>query len=50
MILQEYMRQYLQNQKLKWLGHLERMEENTWFSKCRTFKVNGNFPRESLIA
>ena len=28
-----------------WVGHLERMEESSWSSKCRTFKDSGSFPR-----
>ena len=30
---------------LQWFGQLERMEENAWPSKYRTFKVSGSFPR-----
>ena len=29
----------------KWFGHLERIEECAEFTKCRTFKVSGSFPR-----
>ena len=39
------MRECLQDRRLRWLGHLDRMEEGAWYSKCRTFKVNGSFPR-----
>ena len=30
--------------RMQWSGHLERMEESAWSSKCRTFKVSGSFP------
>ena len=26
-------------------GHVERMEERAWSSKCRTFQVSGSFPK-----
>ena len=32
------MRGYLQDRKLQWFGHLERIEE-------KTYKVSGRFPR-----
>ena len=38
-------REFFDDRRLQWLGHLERIEENTWSRKCRTFKVSGNFPR-----
>ena len=36
-------KQCLQDRGLQWFGHLERMEENAWSSKCTTFKVSGSF-------
>ena len=42
------MREYLQNLRLPWFGHLERMEENAWSSTSRTFVVGDNFTKEWL--
>ena len=42
------MRDCLEDRKLQLFGHLERMEENAWYGKCRTFKVSGSFPRRLL--
>ena len=39
------MREYLQDRRLQWFGHLEKMDESVWSSKCRTFKVSCSFPR-----
>ena len=39
------MRKCLQDRRLQWFGHLERLEGNAWSSKCRAFKVSGNLPR-----
>ena len=39
------MRKCLQDRRLQWFGHLERLEGNAWSSKCRGFKVSGNLPR-----
>ena len=36
------MRRYLLDRRLQWFGHLERMEENGWLSKHRTFKISGS--------
>ena len=30
----------VQDRRLEWFGHLERMEESAWSSKCRTFQVS----------
>ena len=38
-------RECLQDKRLQWFGHLERMEESAWSSKCKTFEVSGIFPR-----
>ena len=27
----------LQDRRLQWFGHLERMKESAWSSKCKTF-------------
>ena len=35
----------LQDTRLQWFGYLERMDDSAWSSKCRTFKVSGDFPR-----
>ena len=35
----------LQGERLQWFGHLERMEDSGFSSKCRTFKISGSFPR-----
>ena len=29
----------LQNEKLLWFGHLERMKESSWHDKCPIFDV-----------
>ena len=39
------MRDCLQDRRIQWFGQLERMEENAWFSKYRTFMVRCSFPR-----
>ena len=36
------MRECLQDRRLQRFGHLERMEENAWSNKCRTFRVSGS--------
>ena len=33
----------LPDRGLQWFGHLVRMEENAFCSKCRIFKVSGSF-------
>ena len=38
-------RECLQDRRLRWFVHPERMEESAWSSKCRTFKVSGSSPR-----
>ena len=30
------MRERLQDRRLQWFEHIERIEESVWFSKCRT--------------
>ena len=37
------MRNCLQDRRLQWFGHLERMEKSAWSIKCRTFMVSGSF-------
>ena len=39
----------LQDRRLQCLGCLERMEENVWFSKCRSSNVGGSSPRGKPI-
>ena len=39
------MRECLQDRTLQLFGHLERIEQNAWSSKCRTFNGNGSFPK-----
>ena len=31
----------MQNRRLHWFGHVERMDKNAWASRCRTIKVTG---------
>lgn len=38
----------LQDRRLQWFGHLERLEESAWYSKSRIFKVGDSFPRGKL--
>lgn len=46
------MNKCLQDRKLQWFGHMERMEQDVWFSKS-TFKVSGSFskrrPRQTQV-
>ena len=42
------MKECLQDRKLQWFGHLERMEESARFDKGTTFKVSSSFPRGLL--
>ena len=37
------MRECLQDRRLQWFGHLERMEEIVLSGKCRTFMISGTF-------
>lgn len=37
----ESMRECLQDKRIQWIGHPERMEECAWSNKYRTFKVGG---------
>ena len=39
-------RECFQDRRLQLSGHSERVEENTWSGKRRTFKVIGSFSRE----
>ena len=39
------MRERLQDRRLQWFGHIERIEESAWSSKCRTVYVSGGFLR-----
>ena len=39
------MKKYLEDRRLQWFGHLERMEESAGSIKCRTFKVSHSFLR-----
>ena len=32
--------------RLQWFDLQERMEDNFWSSKCKTFKISCSFPRE----
>ena len=38
-------RDVIQAMRLRWFGHLERMEEDNWVSKCRDLVVPGTKPR-----
>ena len=38
-------RDVIQARRLRWLGHLERMEGDNWVSKCRDLVVPGTKPR-----
>lgn len=38
-------RDVVQTRRLRWFGHLERMEEDNWVSKCRGMVVEGTKPR-----
>ena len=35
----------MQNRRLRWFGHVERMDKNAWASRCRTIKVTGTTGR-----
>ena len=39
------MREYFQNRRIHWSGHLERIKERAWSSKYRTFKVSSSLFR-----
>ena len=39
------MRERLQDKRLQWFGHVERMEKSTQSSKCKAFWIRGSFPR-----
>ena len=41
-----FVQECLQNRRLLWFGHLERMEESPWPSKTRNFRVGGSLARE----
>ena len=41
----ESITEVIQRGRLKWFGHLERMEDNNWVSKCRTMQVDGQRSR-----
>ena len=38
----------MQNRRLCWFGHVERMDKNAWASRCRTIKVAGTTGRGRL--
>ena len=38
----------MQNRRLRWFGHVERMDKNAWASRCRTIKVTGTTGRGRL--
>ena len=38
-------RDVIQARRLRWFGHLERMEGDNWVSKCRDLVVPGTKPR-----
>ena len=41
----------LQDRRLQWFGHLEKMEESSsWSSKCRTFGVIRNVLKERKVS
>ena len=42
------MRQCLEDRRLQWFGHLERMEKNASSSKCGTSRVSGIFAKGRL--
>ena len=35
---------------MQWFGHSEKMEENAWSSKRRTFKISDSFSRRRRIS
>ena len=37
-------RECVQDRRLQWFGHPERMNDSAWSSKCRTFTVSGRIP------
>ena len=36
-------RECLQERRLQWFDHRDKMKESAWSSKCRTFKIWGSF-------
>lgn len=38
------MRDNLQDRRPQSFGHLKKIKQSTWSSKCRTFKFSGSFP------
>ena len=32
----------MQRGRLRWFGHVERMEDNNWVKRCRVMEVEGN--------
>ena len=39
------MRECLQNRRLHWFVHLEKLEESSWHSKCQEFQVDGSLAK-----
>ena len=38
-------RDLIQTKRLRWFGHVERMDVDNWVSKCRSYKVEGRLAR-----
>ena len=38
-------RELIQTKRLRWFGHVERMDADNWVSKCRSFMVEGSLGR-----
>ena len=38
-------RESVKLRRLEWFGHVERMDERTWASRCRYIEIEGNIPK-----
>ena len=38
-------RTVMQRGRLRWFGHVERIEDNNWVKRCRVMEVEGNMGR-----
>jgi len=38
----------LQQNRLRWYGHVLRKEDNDWVKKCMEYEVEGTRPRENV--
>ena len=41
----ESIRRCVQNRRLRWFGHIERMDKSFWVSRCRAVEVSGSVGR-----